>query len=113
MKKVVSLVAAFSVTLSLQTPVFATDSGSMRCKGGIVSVDASAGEVLAKCGQPATTTQSAKKVVEKGQYANQTRTITTVVVDNWIFNFGPDQFQYRLELQDGRVSRIESLDYGY
>ena len=113
MKAVVRLIVVVSVILAMQAPAFAVDSGTMRCKGGIVSVGDSAGEVLARCGQPATTSQSAKKVVEKGQNANQTKTITTIIVDNWIFNFGPNQFQYRLELQDGRVSRMESLDYGY
>lgn len=111
--RLIGLIAPLSVTLAMQAPAFAVESGTMRCKGGIVSVGDSAGEVLAKCGQPATTSQSAKKVVEKGQNANQTKTITTIIVDNWIFNFGKDQFQYRLELQDGRVSRMESLDYGY
>ncbi|BDV42957.1 hypothetical protein GURASL_18800 [Geotalea uraniireducens] len=41
------------------------------------------------------------------------RTVTEVTVDDWTFNFGPDRFQYRLLLEDGRVTRIESLDYGY
>ncbi|MBJ6801375.1 DUF2845 domain-containing protein [Geomonas propionica] len=112
MKKAVNLIGALSAVVMLSAPAYA-DSDTMRCKGGIVSVGDSAGEVLAKCGQPATTSQSSKKVVQKDQPYGATRSITNIIVDNWIFNFGPSEFQYQLELQDGRVSRIQSLDYGY
>ncbi|MBU5638174.1 DUF2845 domain-containing protein [Geomonas sp. Red69] len=111
MKTAFHLTAALSAVVMLSAPAFA-DSETVRCKGGIVSVGDSAGEVLAKCGQPATTSQSSKKVVQKEQ-SGPTRSITNIIVDNWIFNFGPNEFQYQLELQDGRVSRIQSLDYGY
>lgn len=111
MRKTLSVSAVLSV-LMLAVPVFA-DSDTVRCKGGIVSVGDSAGEVLFKCGQPATMTQSAKKVVQKGTPSGPTTSVTNVIVDNWIFNFGPNEFQYQLELQDGRVSRIQSLDRGY
>lgn len=113
MKLVISLIVALTVTLALQAPASATDTGTMRCKGGIVSMEDSAGEVLGKCGPPTLTSQSSRKVVEKGQAASQQKTITNVIVDVWTFNFGKNAFQYRLELRDGRVSRIESLDYGY
>jgi hypothetical protein len=113
MRVTIGFIAAFSVTLAMQTAAFAEDSGTMRCKGGIVSIGDSAGEVLGKCGQPAITSQSSRKVVEKGQTAGQQKTITNVLVDLWTFNFGKNEFQYRLELQDGRITRIEGLDYGY
>ncbi len=113
MKAYSGFLAALCVTLAAFDCASAADSGSMRCKGGIVSIGNSAGEVTAKCGAPATATQSSRKLVEKGPYGIKSAIVTTVVVDNWIFNFGPSEFQYQLELQDGRVSRIESLDYGY
>ena len=112
MKPIVRSLVALSATLAVSLPVLAAESGSMRCKGGIVSVGDSAGEVRSKCGEPATATQSEKKVVDRGQ-GYQVKTVTTITVDNWIFNFGPSEFQYQLELQNGRVARIESLDYGY
>jgi len=34
-------------------------------------------------------------------------------IDDWLFNFGPNEFQYQLILENGRVTRIDSLDYGY
>ncbi|WP_136526737.1 DUF2845 domain-containing protein [Geomonas ferrireducens] len=113
MKSHFGFLAALCVTLAAFDCASAADSESMRCKGGIVSIGNSAGEVVAKCGEPATATQSSRKLVEKGTYGTKTATVTTIVVDNWIFNFGPSEFQYQLELQDGRVCRIQSLDYGY
>lgn len=106
-------ILAASVSLAIQLPAFATETGTMICKGGIVSIGDSAGEVLAKCGQPATTSQHVKKVVEDGQKTSGAKTVTSIIVDDWIFNFGPSQFQYQLALEKGRVASIESLGYGY
>jgi len=92
---------------------FATETGTMICQGGLVSLGHSAGEVVSKCGQPATTTQREQKRVEEGAKGARDRTITTISIDDWIYNFGPNQFQYQLILENGKVARIESLGYGY
>jgi hypothetical protein len=103
---------ALAVSLA-HVPGFATETGSLSCRGGIVSIGDTAGEVLSKCGQPAYTTQREEKRVEGGPKSSRDLTITTTTVDDWIFNFGPNEFQYRLLLENGRVARIESLGYGY
>ena len=69
-------------------------------------------DVVRKCGQPTYTSQREQKVVEWGDIPGE-RIITTVVIDDWIFNFGRDRFQYRVLLKNSRVWKIESLDYGY
>lgn len=101
-------------SLLLSGMAFATETGSMRCDGGIVSVGDTAGEVINKCGQPAYATQRLEKVIDqetKGYYQGRVAEIT---VDDWTFNFGPNQFQYEVILKNGRVYRIESLNnYGY
>lgn len=91
----------------------ATDSGSLSCERGIVSLGDSGGEIVAKCGPPSFTTRREEKRVSDAAKVARDRTVTEVTVDDWTFNFGPDRFQYRLLLEDGRVTRIESLDYGY
>jgi hypothetical protein len=53
------------------------------------SIGDTVGEVLHKCGEP------------------------TMSIDGWTCNVGPNQFQYRLILENGRVARIESLAEGY
>jgi hypothetical protein len=85
----------------------------MMCKGGIVSTGDVAGEVVSKCGQPTSTSQREQKNVVGGTTLTRERTITSTIIDDWTYNFGPNQFQYLLTLQNGRVTRIESLGYGY
>ena len=53
-----------------------------------------------------------KRVVAESKNSRD-RIITTVSVDDWIFNFGPNQFPYQLHFENGRVARIDSLNYGY
>jgi hypothetical protein len=76
------------------------------CRNGIASKGDLIVEVLKKCGQPAQKYQREEtRIVTKG--------ISIVTVDEWIFNFGPNEFMYSLRFENGRVARIESLDYGY
>jgi hypothetical protein len=89
---------------------FATETGTMICKGGIVSIGDTAGEVTGKCGPPAATTQREQAVVGSSKGI---KVVTTTTVNDWFFNFGPNQFQYQLALENGRVAKIESLGYGY
>ena len=103
------IVMIFFCTVTL-VPAYAVQSDSLFCDG-IVSVGATAGDVLRKCGQPAYATQREERIVEGSD--GRDRVIITAIIDDWTFNFGPDRFQYRLILKNGRVVRIESLDYGY
>ncbi len=90
----------------------ATETGTMMCAKGIVSIGTTAGEVLATCGQPATATSREDRRVAR-EWQSGGRRLTTVSIDDWIFTFGPNQFQYQVILENGRVVRIESRDYGY
>jgi hypothetical protein len=112
-KTTVRVILVALVLTAIHVSGFATETGTMICKGGIVSMGDTAGEVISKCGQPASTTQREQKRVEEGSKSTRDRTITTITIDDWIFNFGPNQFQYQLLLENGRVTRIESLGYGY
>ena len=73
----------------------------MICTGGIVSIGDTAGEVLNKCGEPATRSQRERKVVEKDSYDSGKKVVITVNVDDWTFNFGPNQFQYQFTFENG------------
>ena len=87
-------------------------SDSLRCGGGIVAVGDLAPELVRKCGQPFYATQREQKIVEEGTIPGD-RIITTIIIDDWTYNFGPNRFQYRILLRNGRVWNIESLNYGY
>jgi len=113
MKTSFQIILAALIILACNSPVFATSTDTMFCDGGIISIGDTAGEVLSKCGQPATSTAREEKRFGTGSTYGHGRVFTTVAIDDWIFNFGPNQFQYQLVFENGRVARIESLDYGY
>lgn len=92
---------------------YATESGSLSCTNGIVSIGDTAGEVRSKCGEPAFTSQREQKEVAEESKGFRKFVKTTVTIEDWTFNFGPNQFQYQIILENGRVAKIESLDYGY
>ncbi len=112
MRTTIRLILAVLLVFMGGVSAFAWDTGSLYCDGRIISVGDTAGEVLEKCGQPAYALQREQQMVSDYSYSGTTL-VTTVVIDDWTFNFGPDRFQYRLLLKNGRVSRIEDLGYGY
>jgi len=112
MRPAFCIILIATLVIAAQTSAFALTSDSMMCSGGIVSVGDIVLDVVRKCGQPTYTSQREQKVVEWGDIPGE-RIITTVVIDDWIYNFGRDRFQYRVLLKNSRVWKIESLDYGY
>jgi len=100
------------LVITSQASAFAITSDSLMCSGGIVSVGDMVLDVLRKCGQPTYATQREQKFVEVDDFLGE-HIITTIVIDDWLFNFGRDRLQYRILLKNSRVWRIESLDYGY
>jgi hypothetical protein len=100
------------LVITAQASAVALASDSLMCKEGIVSVGDIVSDLVRKCGQPAFATQREQQIVEPGDIPGE-RIITTIKIDDWTFNFGPDRFQYRILLKNGRVWNIESLDYGY
>ena len=104
---------AVSAIMLFNISAYATETGTMSCREGIVSIGDTAGAVVSKCGQPVYTAQRERKDVETASKGSRDKAIITVTIDDWTFNFGPNQFQYRVLLENGRVTGIESLDYGY
>jgi hypothetical protein len=41
------------------------------------------------------------------------RSVVEVEVEEWVYNFGPRRFMYSIRFEDGQVTRIRSLGYGY
>lgn len=113
MKSVSEAVLTAMIVALFSSYGIANETGTMMCKGGIVSIGATSGEVTSKCGQPASSSQREDKRVADDAKKSGNRIITTVSIDDWLYNFGPNQFQYRVLFENGRVARFESLDYGY
>jgi hypothetical protein len=91
-------------------PTLAEDRDTLRCNGAVISIGSTAGEVLNWCGEPASGSQREVVTINGNR---RYRTIITNEVEDWIFNFGSNQFQYLITLKNGRVKRIQSLGYGY
>lgn len=109
MKIAVNLVVTALMFL-MANGVSAQQSGTMRCRDGIVSIDDTIAEVLKKCGPPAFQDRREETRASGPRYKRAYETVTT---DDWTYNFGPQEFMYQVIFQNGRVARIESRDQGY
>lgn len=106
----------FVCCLHMATPALATETATMICKNGIVSKGDFTGDVISKCGEPTGKTQREEKRFEKTKErggVKEKTVVTTVTIDDWTYNFGPNEFMHRVLLENGRVTLIESLGYGY
>jgi len=83
----------------------ATQMDTFACRNGIVSRGDVQAEVLAKCGPPSFAAQRDEAVPD--------RAVRFVTVEEWTYNRGPNEFMYLVRFVNGRVARLESLDYGY
>jgi hypothetical protein len=108
----VKVMAVILLLFLASAPASAQTTGSMRCNGGLVSVGSTAGEVVKKCGEPTYSTTRQDSRATRDPYTG-TRRYSSISVDDWMYNFGPDRFQYRVVMENGIVALIESLDKGY
>ena len=88
----------------------AQQTGTMRCQNGIVSLNDPIPEVIRKCGPPAF---QDRREQTRSFGERHGRSFETITVDDWTYNFGPQEFMYQVIFHNGRVARIESLDTGY
>jgi hypothetical protein len=82
-------------------------AATLRCGTKLVSDGAAKVEVLAKCGDPFSMTERR----ETRLLAGQQRWIE-VVVETWIYNFGPQQFMQVVTFENGRLVDVTSGNYG-
>lgn len=107
---VVYLLLGWLFVLQMPVSADALQTGTMRCRSGIVSIDDTIPDVLRKCGSPAF--QDRREQTNSFEQRHG-RSYEIITVDSWIYNFGPQEFMYEVTFQNGRVARIESLDTGY
>src|SRR6185503_9588654 len=91
---------------------------AIRCGTKLVSEGDTRSEVAAKCGEP-TEVVMQKSVFRRpviwtrnGPYYVGEDFIE-VPVEAWIYNLGPNKLMRRLRFEDGVLTEIESLGYGY
>jgi len=95
-----------------------TPSQAFSCGTKLVSEGDSRAEVLAKCGEPADVVAQ-KSVFRRPVIWNYGRPYfigqdyIEIPVESWIYNLGPNKLMRRVRFEDGIVTEIETLGYGY
>lgn len=110
-KKTTGLVLLLVSLLSLSPgPAYA-----FRCGQRLVLVGAATFDVLRKCGEPISINQRVIywPVSEPSLDSPfEEPLFIPVVIDEWIYNFGPKRFMQKLSFEEGILRGIESLGYG-
>ena len=103
---------AFLVILALSMG----EAYALRCGNKLVSEGDTKIELLQKCGEPTYITHRKERFPIRfyDYHLNDHRLSYEIVyVEEWIYNFGPNRFMQSIIFRDGRISKIESLGYGY
>jgi len=85
-------------------------AGRSQCGDQIISVGDSAADVMAKCGKPAW--QDKREEVIRGQLDDNTVRKVSVTVEDWTYNFGPNQFLRIFTFRNGKVTDVRTGGYG-
>lgn len=71
-------------------------------------------EVLARCGEPATRdVRLLERAVEQRDGEETVQRSITTPIEVWVYHFGPQTFTRIVELEDGKVVRVETGGHGY
>ncbi len=82
---------------------------ALPCKGEIVNISETMGEVATKCGEAALKEQRAVTVEEKDE--SGTRRSTTSI-DEWSYDAGPQELVQTYRFENGKLVEISSNGYG-
>lgn len=89
---------------------------ALRCGRLLVEIGDHKIDVLRKCGPPTTQDRRTGVVGEKFRFPRRTLDVEKyeeVVIDEWVYNFGPRQFMQYLRFENGILKKISDLNYGY
>jgi hypothetical protein len=107
----------------------ATNAWAMRCGNQLVNKGDSQASVLKYCGEPVQ--KSERYVLRSGTYPSQKSGInindeslisndrryiygrSEVLLEEWIYNFGPSKFMRLVRFANGIVEDVQTLEYGY
>ena len=101
---------------------------AMRCGNYLINKGDTQAKVLKYCGLPAQTTQrlglrsgvylnsnggdpGKDLLVSRGHFIPYGR--REVIVEYWVFNFGPDRLMRQVTFENGIVEQVKDLGYGY
>lgn len=114
---VVRTVAASALACAALAFALPAHADGFSCGNRVVTDGMTSGEVRAVCGEPAQVTSKAilrRAVVwryGRPYYAGDGE--VEVVVETWIYNFGPMRLMRKLRFEDGVLQDVDTLGYGY
>jgi Protein of unknown function (DUF2845) len=91
---------------------------AMECGNKLITRGDSISKVATLCGNPAqvdrsSIIRSASAGWVNGQWVQSGGAQLEIPVEIWLYNFGPDKLMQQIRFEDGRVVKIETLDFGY
>lgn len=108
MSRLLWFVAAVILAATSGSPAAATDN-TMSCKGRIVKVGDAAYRVRTLCGDPDFTQQ---RVEQRGAGNRFGARSVELVIEEWVYDFGPSRFVQYLTFEGGRLIAIRAGEYG-
>lgn len=99
------------LALMLTVPCHPLCAETVDCRQGSVSVGDSRAETLLKCGEPDGKESHQEELIEQPDSSALRKQFITV--EDWTYNFGPNQFERIVTLRNGKVTDIRTGGYGY
>ncbi len=96
--------------------LLATDAYAFRCGRELVQVGDHKIDVLEKCGDPESTDE---RVAVRGSRlrhpygALEIDQYEEIVIEEWVYNFGPRKFKQFLLFENDELKKIRNLSYGH
>ena len=91
---------------------------AMRCGNKLITQGDSIAKVATLCGDPSqvdhtSIVRSTASTFVNGRWVQSGGAQVEIPVEVWLYNFGPDKLMQQIRFEDGRVVKIETLDFGY
>lgn len=91
---------------------------AMECGNKLITRGDSISKVATLCGNPAqvdrtSIVRSASAGWVNGRWVQSGGAQVEIPVEIWLYNFGPDKLMQQIRFENGRVVKIETLDFGY
>ena len=111
------------------TLLYPAQAMAMRCGNALINEGDSQEKVLRYCGEPAN--KSRRYAMRPGIYPDRDSGLSVngeqkigsdryypygrseVLVEEWVYNFGPNKLMRQVRFADGIVEDVKTLDYGY
>jgi len=108
--------------------VFHGSAQAFRCNAWVIDPGLRKAEVLGKCGAPFSQDQRTEYRIQRMRETVWTRPVAggpavqsaveverqvPVVIDEWVYNFGPQQFMQALRFENGQLVEVRDLGHGH